>query len=356
MQLIGKLLLCIFLLQGTSWAATFRPFLTQDGRVAVAMEGDIIDSDGDVLRRQLVAAEQSGQRISALTLNSLGGSVYGGYYLSAVVRGARLDTSVPDGAVCLSACFLPYASGINRFAAASAQVGVHSVSYNDEENLATKSITVNMSRYLRGLGVPLQIIGKIVATEPNKVEDLTQEELIEMGVRVYAPSSEDISYVTHVAQTITTPKYSEVTPTSKDRKLARNLNKEATELLSKDKVSEAILKLNMAMIKYPFDAEILGNLGYAQYINKNYDQSRDYLTLSIKLKYDRAVTWWNLAACLAELNDHDQSVKSFLNYYKYSKDSSKFKQNKIIKLANSISSSDNIKVAAKVAIKQIRSM
>lgn len=83
---------------------------TQESRV-----GDTLFIDGeiqDIQWSQLESGEYKGVR--RVVLNSFGGLVNGALELARVIRQNNIDTVVPAGGVCMSACTLVFQAGINR--------------------------------------------------------------------------------------------------------------------------------------------------------------------------------------------------------------------------------------------------
>lgn len=117
-------------------------------------------------------------------------------------------------------------------------------------------------------------------------------------------------------------------------------------MIRENKTAEAVTILTQAMNAYPFDAEVLGNLGYAQYLNQNYEKARDTLALALKLSPNRSVSWSNLAFSLAELfGDVEWATECLIRYYQNSSSKNKANQH-LFYLTNSSSSSSNLKIAA----------
>ena len=306
MRLTIKIIFILLFFQGVAWAANFRPFATQDGTIALLLEGEIEPVDGNRFQRFINSAFESGQKVSLLVLNSTGGSVAGGYYLAIAVRKSGVKTFVPDGAICASACFLPFSAGSERWAALSAQVGVHSISDYNGESSSAKSGTVDMVRFLKVLGVPPYILGQVVSTPPDETKWLTPEELKHMGVGFIPPSNEeDRGYLESVSPLVKPRDGGDITPTVKDRRLARYLNKEGIKLIGQNRFAEAVTILTEAMKAYPFDAEVLGNLGYALYLRGHFKIACDTLILSLKLNPKRWASWQNLGLALSKLDDVD---------------------------------------------------
>lgn len=320
MRLVFKLILIIVLLQeGTSSAGDIVPFANRDGTIGLYKEGRLENKDVVQLRYLLQTAAEQRQKITTLVLNSKGGDPNVGYALAIEVRKAGLNTYVREGETCASACFIPFAAGIERYASSNAHVGVHSVSEDDgRETKLAKASTTDMARFLKALGVLPHIIGLAVGTPPDDIAWLSQEDLKYMGVNVVAPSQEDRKYLIEVAPLVEPQGVRSTAPTAKDRKQARALNEKGRKLILQNKAAEAIPILMKAALTYPFDAEISGNLGFAMYRSGQFTNARDTLNLSLKVNRERWVTWGNLAMTVAELGEIDWATECLLNYVQFS--------------------------------------
>ena len=67
----------------------------------------------------------------------------------------------------MTACFLLFAAGSEKYASYSANVGVHGAS--DQSGREEGDATVSMARMAKQLGVPESIIGKMVVTPPDQL-------------------------------------------------------------------------------------------------------------------------------------------------------------------------------------------
>ncbi len=97
------------------------------------------------------------------------------------VSAGHLLVAVPTGATCASACFLIFAAGAKRVVAPDALIGVHSTSIGGQETPETLAANMEMARDAAALGVPPEIVGKMVETKPAHMEWLTPEELATCG-------------------------------------------------------------------------------------------------------------------------------------------------------------------------------
>jgi hypothetical protein len=150
----------------------------------VVLKGDIAQGDADTLDSIVRAAQESGFPINTLHLDSPGGSLVGGIALARFVRRhPEISIKIDAGAMCASACFLAFSAGANKSAYYNTFVGVHAVAddfgkVTDETEAATQT----MARISNELGVPAEIIAKMIATSPDQIVWLKPEELQKMGV------------------------------------------------------------------------------------------------------------------------------------------------------------------------------
>ncbi|MDE2334146.1 MAG: ATP-dependent Clp protease proteolytic subunit [Rhodospirillales bacterium] len=118
-------------------------------------------------------------------LNSPGGSLATAMQMARIVAADRLPVVVPSNAMCASACFLILAASHTKYVALNAHVGVHSAAESrpGNETEGSKAVTTDFARLLAQLGVPSEIIGRLVETPPGAIYWLSPEELMTMGVR-----------------------------------------------------------------------------------------------------------------------------------------------------------------------------
>jgi hypothetical protein len=174
-----------------SVAATFKSIATKDGNVLISISGEIVEGDADALKAAIKAANDSGEFVSGVRLNSLGGNLLEGVKLSEIVRFAKTATNVAQGATCASACFLIFAAGETKFANYTAQVGVHGASdQTGSETVRSEAATVSMARVAKEFGVPASIIGRMVVTPPSEMVWLSPSDLQSMGATMVGKPSQ----------------------------------------------------------------------------------------------------------------------------------------------------------------------
>jgi hypothetical protein len=163
-------------------AATFSTSHEGDRNIVVTLRGQIVEGDSEELAGIIRRADDNGDTVVMLRLDSPGGRIVEGVKLADIIRDEKIPTSVVGTARCASACFLVFAAGSKRFAAYTAQVGVHGASdENGKETPQSSVATVSMARIAKELGVPSSIIGEMVVTPPDQIAWLSPDDLRSMG-------------------------------------------------------------------------------------------------------------------------------------------------------------------------------
>jgi hypothetical protein len=165
-----------------AFSAQLDSSVTKEGKVVIALHGDISEGDAASFSNIVKAANAQGKIVSGIRLNSQGGNLSEGLKLADLVRFAKIATIVPNGSLCASACFLIFAGGEQRFASRSSQIGVHGASFNGAETPESSAATIEMVRYAKLLGVPDRILGEMAATPPSEMFWLSQNDLLAMNV------------------------------------------------------------------------------------------------------------------------------------------------------------------------------
>jgi hypothetical protein len=163
-------------------AASLGTAALKSGDIAIVLEGDIADGDGDAVEALMKETNDSGKLVAALRLDSLGGSLAESVKIAELVQRAKIAVIVGARARCASACFLIFAAGTEKFVAYGAAIGVHGAS--DKYGRITPraaAATVSMARMVREFGVPPGIVEKLIVTGPDEIVWLGIDELRSMG-------------------------------------------------------------------------------------------------------------------------------------------------------------------------------
>jgi len=167
-------LVLVALVQPAS-AVQMRRVVTDSGTV-LRLRGDV--TNGDYRRLKNVLQNDA---VVGLEIRSGGGSLEAGVDIARIVRDRRLV--VYASRECDSVCAFIFFAARERFMGRGCKIGVHSVSNErGKEDADSARVTIEMSRLLVGLGVPLSIIGKIVATPPAKITFLNNRDLASLNV------------------------------------------------------------------------------------------------------------------------------------------------------------------------------
>ncbi|WP_457302417.1 ATP-dependent Clp protease proteolytic subunit, partial [Phyllobacterium sp. P5_D12] len=170
-------------LASTSHAATF----TSISDKILLMDGEIVEGDNVRLIAAVTAANEAGNAIQSLLLNSPGGNVGAGVKLAYAVHLLGLKTAVASGDRCNSMCPLVWAAGAKRYHMAGARIGVHSASTYQEaseggevmpyEGESAKATTLEMARLAKLYGMPDSVIAKMVTTPGDQMAWLNSDEV-----------------------------------------------------------------------------------------------------------------------------------------------------------------------------------
>src|SRR5438552_2631527 len=109
-------------------SATIKSLAGKHGGVIIQTSGQITTGDADAFISEVKQANAARKLVENVRLNSTGGKLLEGLRLAGAIREAKLSTSVGQGAVCASACFLAFAAGDSKFVDYGAQIGVHKAS------------------------------------------------------------------------------------------------------------------------------------------------------------------------------------------------------------------------------------
>ena len=152
------------------------------------LNGKMETGDAATLKNLIRAANADHRLVSGIRLNSPGGSLGEGAKLAEIIRYGKIATVVPSGAQCASACFLIFATGPEKYASCTANVCVHGAS--NRSGLEEGSATISMGRAIKELGIPGNIIGKMVITPPDQIVWLAPNDLRSMGTALTGKPSQ----------------------------------------------------------------------------------------------------------------------------------------------------------------------
>src|SRR5713226_7579164 len=117
--------------------------------LVIQLSGQITDGDADAFISEVKRANAAGKIVENVQLNSTGGKLLEGVKLAAAIREGKISTSVGQGAVCASACFLAFAAGDPKFAGDGARIGVHRASLKgSQETVLSEAVSFSMGTFV----------------------------------------------------------------------------------------------------------------------------------------------------------------------------------------------------------------
>lgn len=182
-----------FLYAGLASAATFETWCTPNvanlsGGCSVIMKGQIVKGDRERLIAALRTPVPAPGFLKTLVLDSPGGDVQEAFNLSDVVVRAVLDTTTVDYSKpmqhaqnsCVSACFLVWVAGADRFQASfkKAGLGLHrpyfsAETYNQQDASTVaqrqQEVSLKVRAYLRRFEVPDALIDTMMSRSSKDV-------------------------------------------------------------------------------------------------------------------------------------------------------------------------------------------
>ena len=164
-------------------SATIKSVPGKNGGVIITLSGQILFGDSDAFDREMKQANAAGKAVEYVQLNSGGGKLVEGVKLATAIKEGGISTSVGQGGVCASACFLIFAAGDRKFVGDGARIGVHKASDKDgRETTSSGAATESMAHFAKELGVPASIISRMVRTPSKQIVWLDSQDLKAMGV------------------------------------------------------------------------------------------------------------------------------------------------------------------------------
>jgi hypothetical protein len=168
-------------------AAELTTTISKENRTIVVLNGEIVAGDASRFKDTLKASSAAGKPVSAVRLNSPGGSLVEGVRLAAVVQGAKIATVIGSGAKCIGACFLPFIAGSQKYVSATATVGVPGAAEKSEHEpkgntpALLRTEVPAIVRVVQRLGLLDAIVTKMLTTPEDDVYRLSPDDLRAMG-------------------------------------------------------------------------------------------------------------------------------------------------------------------------------
>ncbi|PZA12972.1 hypothetical protein DNX69_05740 [Rhodopseudomonas palustris] len=153
--------------------------------------GTITPGSAEAFGKELA---RHGEYIKTVVLNSPGGSVSDALSIGRMIRDHKLATEVEAGKYCASSCPLVLFGGAERRVGAKAAVGVHQVfAVKSTEAAAPRDqmgdaqrISARCQRYLRDMGIDLEVWIRAMETPKDRLFVFKPEELTKYGIATAA--------------------------------------------------------------------------------------------------------------------------------------------------------------------------
>ena len=167
-------------------AATLSLHAIDSATARVLVDGEITPGDAHSLQAYVESSRTSALKVTMVSFNSPGGNLEEGYKLATEIKRTRLATEVEAEKICASACFFAFAAGTTKWTGPNARIGVHGASdANGTQSGTAASATIIIARWAaKELGIPSDIIGKMVMTPPSDIIWLSNAELASMGAQI----------------------------------------------------------------------------------------------------------------------------------------------------------------------------
>jgi hypothetical protein len=173
-------LACLLSLEKTTHAADFAMQPADAyGPVSVIIKGQINAGDFEKFQAFLLLPGRLKAYTNYVWLDSVGGNLAEAMKFANLFEKSSASVVVgPDGK-CYSACFMMFASGVDRWLYAFGELGVHQVKVNfptglqglhqAAKNNLTQAVTNNASAYLTAQGIPATLVTQMQETPPHQM-------------------------------------------------------------------------------------------------------------------------------------------------------------------------------------------
>lgn len=161
------------LIAGSTYSEVYVLNVNKD--LDVVIDGPILAGDDSKFRH---IADTYGSKIKSVILNSPGGSVPDGLRIAELIHSLELNTNIPEGDRCLSACFYLFSAGKQRNA--DGALGVHQMSIPGDNKGDISIIQTYLSRVTRIINnsrIDPVVLDIMLATAPTEIYVFNKDEL-----------------------------------------------------------------------------------------------------------------------------------------------------------------------------------
>lgn len=155
-------------------------------RIMINASGMIEKNEGEIFVQWVKKYVNPDDEVDTFVLNSRGGSVNQALRLAKVIDHFQINTSVPAGGVCASACVLVWSAGHEKSVSENSALGVHEAYLDIDapaETISPEGTNFEV-KFLKKEGAPKHVIDKLKTTEPPDVYILTKDDLINWNTHI----------------------------------------------------------------------------------------------------------------------------------------------------------------------------
>jgi hypothetical protein len=172
-------LACAVLSAGSAHAASISVESTgPDKPAVVVVQGSFEGKDGEQFFTKTASLAAA-----LVRLESNGGSLVAGIQIGETIRLKGLQTLVPAGARCASACAMAWLGGTQRFMGPGAQIGLH-LAYNAKSGQGTGVANALLGAYLNRVGLPYSAVVYLTQRVPQSITWLSIADAKRLGIEV----------------------------------------------------------------------------------------------------------------------------------------------------------------------------
>lgn len=173
---VVSLTTCASISPATGEDNTFLRKLAGGSDTVVRVDGPIDYASADAAINQILS-----RSVTTVSLNSPGGQVTPALKLARVIHAAGINTRVPEGDECHSACSLIFLAGRERIA--DGLLGVHQISGVNDPSL-TQSVISRIYEDLTTFNTPSYLISRMLRTSPSDMYIFSPEELEREAINI----------------------------------------------------------------------------------------------------------------------------------------------------------------------------
>jgi hypothetical protein len=172
-------LVCAALSAGSAHAASISvESIGPDKPAVVVVRGSFEGKDGEQFFTKTASLAAA-----LVRLESNGGSLVAGIQIGETIRLKGLQTLVPAGARCASACAMAWLGGTQRFMGPGAQIGLHLAS-SARSGQGTGVANALLGGYLNRVGLPYSAVVYLTQSVPQSISWLSIADAKRLGIEV----------------------------------------------------------------------------------------------------------------------------------------------------------------------------